>query len=521
MATAKSKVTAPTDEELSQMLEKLEEDTVPAPLGKGIINAKGSKAPIQQAEQDILAELENLGAELPPSRPHTPRVKLSIKHGATTPIASSRTSEEKASVPRRSEDSNRPINIGIIKPERKIESPNSEKKSTNQNSNSNSTVSSGWWGSVFATATAAVKTAEAAMKEIQHNEEAKRWADQVKGNVGALRDIGGQISSRALPTFTNILHTLAPPISSHERLQIHITHDFINYPPLDPLIYSTFSRVMEQVEGGDLLVVQRGHESSFRRTSEIGYTGGSNSWKSGPWWRENSKRRDIGAVKGLVEGTKLVRVSAETYANEYFNSHGGLEKAIQRATQDISESNPVRSSDIFLAVQAIAYDAPVNQFQGSAQIEEECGIVTEKDCCDELILFAIYLHDPVHNITFKTLSQSLPAQWIRWLETISRKLNVSDTSSPPNLKSSFFKKEPEESQDDLPEEIADVIQSGGVDPREWVSEWIEETLCLSTGILAQRYVARRMGVREEDASKAQAKMKQVLRDDDKEASKAS
>ncbi|POS83228.1 hypothetical protein EPUL_003927 [Erysiphe pulchra] len=519
MATTKSKVTAPTDEELSQMLEKLEEDTVPTPLVKGI-NSKGSKALIPQAEQDILAELENLGAELPPSRPHTPRVKLSTKHVATTPIASSRTSEENTSVPRRSGDINRPINIGTTKHDRKIESPKPDKKTlTNQNSNSNSTASSGWWGSVFATATAAVKTAEAAMKEIQQNEEAKRWADQVKGNVGALRDIGGQISSRALPTFTNILHTLAPPISSHERLQIHITHDLINYPPLDPLIYSTFSRVMEQVEGGDLLVVQRGHESTVRRASEIGYTGGSNSWNSGPWWRENSKRRDIGAVKGLVEGTKLVRVSAETYANEYFNSHGGLEKAIQRATQDVSESNPIRSSDIFFAVQAIAYDAPEDLFQGSAQVEEEYGIVTEKDCCDELILFAIYLHDPVHNITFSTLSQSLPAQWIRWLETISKKSNVSDISSPS--KSGFFKKDREEVRDDLPEEIADVIQSGGVDPREWVSEWIEETLSLSTGILAQRYVARRMGVSEKDTSKAKAKMKQVLRNEDEEASKAS
>jgi hypothetical protein len=35
-----------------------------------------------------------------------------------------------------------------------------------------------------------VKTAEAAVKEIQQNEEAKRWAEQVKGNVGALRGFG-------------------------------------------------------------------------------------------------------------------------------------------------------------------------------------------------------------------------------------------------------------------------------------------------------------------------------------------
>ncbi|KAI6250933.1 Maintenance of telomere capping protein 1 [Erysiphe necator] len=509
MATTKPKVSAPTDEELNQMLEKLDEDTAPAPPTKGT-NPKASKPPIRQAEQDILAELENLGAELSSSRPHTPRVKPSIKNTTTTPIASSRTSEDQTSIPRRPGNSNQSISTGNTNSNQRNELVDSEKKPlSNQNpisnSNSNSTSSTGWWGSVFATATAAVKTAEAAMKEIQQNEEAKRWADQVKGNVGALRDIGEQISSRALPTFTNILHTLAPPISSHERLQIHITHDFINYPPLDPLIYLPFSRVMAQVEGGDLLVVQRGHESTARRTSEIGYTGGNNSWSDGPWWRETSKKRDIGAVKGLAEGTKLVRVSAESYANEYFNSHGGLEKAIQRATEDVSESNPVRSSDIFFAVQAIVHDMHKDLFQGSAQVEESDNIV-EEDYYDELILFAIYLHDPVHNITFHTLSQSLPAQWIRWLETTSKKSNISDKSSASSSKSSFFMKEYEECRDNLPEEIADVIQSGGVDPREWVSEWIEETLSLSAGILAQRYVARRMGVSENVTSKAQPKM---------------
>jgi hypothetical protein len=35
-----------------------------------------------------------------------------------------------------------------------------------------------------------MKTAEAAVKEIQQNEEAKKWADQFRGNVGALRGLG-------------------------------------------------------------------------------------------------------------------------------------------------------------------------------------------------------------------------------------------------------------------------------------------------------------------------------------------
>ena len=75
---------------------------------------------------------------------------------------------------------------------------------------------------------------------------------------------GDDLRHRALPTFAEIMHTLAPPISSHERLPIHITHDIVGYPSLDPLIYDVFSRVMSQVEGGDLLVIQRGQESTAR-----------------------------------------------------------------------------------------------------------------------------------------------------------------------------------------------------------------------------------------------------------------
>lgn len=48
----------------------------------------------------------------------------------------------------------------------------------------------GWWGGIFGAASAAVKQAEALAREIQKNEEAQRWAEQVKGNVGALRGLG-------------------------------------------------------------------------------------------------------------------------------------------------------------------------------------------------------------------------------------------------------------------------------------------------------------------------------------------
>jgi hypothetical protein len=91
----------------------------------------------------------------------------------------------------------------------------------------------------------------------------------------------------AIPTFTNLLHHIAPPISSHEQLRIHITHDLQNYPFVDRVVYGVFDRVMQQVEGGDLLVVQRGGGSKPRSSIDTGPFGG------GPWWKAMEKVLDV------------------------------------------------------------------------------------------------------------------------------------------------------------------------------------------------------------------------------------
>jgi hypothetical protein len=238
---------------------------------------------------------------------------------------------------------------------------------------------------------------------------------------------------------------------------------------------------MAQVEGGDLMVIQRGSESTQRAAE--GYRGGGGGWNDGPWWRDTEKR-DLSVVKGLVEGTKLVRVSAETYASEFFAARGGVEQASKQATEGLSESNPVRSSDIFLAIQALTFPSQDDLF-GTSSSGEKSDVEEQKDE-DEQIAFAVYLHDPIHGISFKALSQAFPAKWAEWLD------------APANTEAAG-----EEVQ--LPTEIRQIIETGGVDPREWVSEWMEETINLSVGIVAQRYVARRMGVGEGGLGRGKAR----------------
>ena len=301
----------------------------------------------------------------------------------------------------------------------------------------------------------------------------------------------------AIPTVTSLIHTLAPPISSHERLQIHVTHDLSGYPVVDPLVYSVFSRVMAQVEGGDLLVIQRGQESAPKRGLDLTSYQSASGWRDGPWWRtvNPGTPRSISAIPGSVEATKLSRASAESYATDYFAPRGGIEEAAKQASQVLSESNPVRSSDIFLAIQAISQASSTNLFQAGATTETapQPGVVDVPDAPEGEISFALYLHDPIHGIAFHTISQAVPQKWLDWLDVASptpEDPNAEDANVPIPV---------------VPEEIAEIIENGGVDPREWVAEWIEDSLSLAIGVVAQRYVARRMGVGE--AGSAKGKMR--------------
>lgn len=500
MAAKRAKA-APTDDEFGDLFEGLGDDKAPK---KTTAKPKPGASAKSKAEADILAELESELGEKAPSRPHTPR----IREAAPKPSPAKRTSTntppppvDAPAGPRKSADSARSYHASFTPSATSSEHHEPERKPEPAQPASGG----GWWGGLLSTATAAMKQAEVVVKEIQQNEEAKKWADQVRGNVGALRGIGDELRHRALPTFTNILHTLAPPISSHERLLIHIAHDLVGYPSLDPLIHGVFSRVMAQVEGGDLLVVQRGQEATAGQSAA--------GWRDGPWWRQSDTARDLGIVKGLVEGTKLCRAGAEGYANDYFGATGGIDAARHRAVTPLSESNPVRSSDLFLSVQAIAIPAEKGLFAGSTATEkdkEASGVADTDDGADDMVCFAVFILDPVHEIQYATVSQAIPVKWTRWMDAVVSPLTPSsgaDESFEPDFER-------------VPEEIREIVEAGGVDPREWVAEWIEEALGLSVGIVAQRYVARRMGVGEGGIGKGKQKVEDILQDGGGEAARA-
>ena len=288
----------------------------------------------------------------------------------------------------------------------------------------------------------------------------------------------------------------------------------VGYPSLDPLIYQTFSRVMAQVEGGDLLVIQRGQNSGPKPASETALTVADGGWSDGPWWRHPTDQRNLGVVEGTMEGTKLAQATAESYATEFFAPMGGVEEASGQAIAGMSETNPVRDSHIFLAIQAMGLSNKQDLFtKAHAEAGNEHNT---DDGTSDLVAFAVYLHDPEHKIEYGSVTQSFPRKWVDWMDAPAPKTaSLPEPSSPPTQDKA--ESLPHEVSQDVagpdisprPEEIAEIMREGGADPREWVAEWMEEILSLGVGIVAQRYVARRMGLGQADIGKGKARQQTV------------
>lgn len=175
----------PTSDELLAQFDDLgieqsdKKPAKPAVTATAADNAQGE-------QEDVLAELEKQATQRPSSGPGTPRPSADKTRSAT------RSPRLSAKIERSSEDKSR-LSAEVPRPNAKQEQQMLDTEPAPQEQEQSQGGGGGWWGGFFAVAGAAVKQAEAAVKEIQNNEEAQRWAQQVKGNVGALRDFGKYI----------------------------------------------------------------------------------------------------------------------------------------------------------------------------------------------------------------------------------------------------------------------------------------------------------------------------------------
>lgn len=170
---------------------------------------------------------------------------------------------------------------------------------------------------------------------------------------------------------------------------------------------------------------------------------------------ERSIYNSFERVMEQVEGGSLHIIAKDREGSLETNAISGsvhdARKMSLAAIEDQARDNkagPVeRTSKIYLSLQAFGRSTSITE-KGKEK-------AAENGSDDSDIQILMTLVDPANSITFSSISQSFPSSWIPLsLQTVE----------------------------------------AAMQPREWINEWLEESIQLTAGVIAQRYVARRMGL---------------------------
>jgi Family of unknown function (DUF5427) len=192
-----------------------------------------------------------------------------------------------------------------------------------------------------------------------------------------------------------MINAVAPPIAEHEVIQVWLSHDMRGYEGVESLVYRSLARIMEQVEGGDL-VVNRGNESKPRSSTSS---------------KPISKERNMGAIDGLEPAYKLAVAELEDLVrSDILNMP---KKEAIKGTE-----NPTTYSSVFLRIQPFYSITPPFMTPITKPNGEESTTPARQ------LQFFLYLTDPNHSITHSTVSQVVPGEWLEcwdeyeWVEDL-------------------------------------------------------------------------------------------------------
>ncbi|KAF8213408.1 maintenance of telomere capping protein 1 [Mycena galopus ATCC 62051] len=246
-----------------------------------------------------------------------------------------------------------------------------------------SAAGGGWglgWGNVWSSASSVIQQAKSAVDEqvkyLPKNEQARKWGEGMieYAKTAQLDKLGQDFRRVGLSTLTDILNVVAPPISEHEVIQVWLSHDMKGYEGIEQLVYRALARIMEQVEGGDL-IVNRGNESRPKESLDTA--------------------RDLGAVEGFEAAAKLAQANLDELMK---NNTGATSSKPESSVQ-----TPTTYSHLYLRIQpfltSFAFPTSTSSSEDPAPAPGQ-------------LQFLIYLCDPSHKLTQSTVTQSVPGDWL-------------------------------------------------------------------------------------------------------------
>ncbi|WVW79220.1 hypothetical protein I302_101186 [Kwoniella bestiolae CBS 10118] len=223
-------------------------------------------------------------------------------------------------------------------------------------------------------------------------------------------------------TLTSILDTVAPPISAHETLELWLSHPMTGYGGVEGVIYRAWVRILEQTESGELIIVWSPPEKESPSAEKEGEG-------------EDGEGRSINPIEGWEKAWELAKREIE-------GVKGREERVPKGRNKSPNPQVPVTTVPIFLHLQPILAPLPYPE----PPIHPSSGADAQPS---KHLYFLLTLQDPQHSLSFTTVTQPSPSDWME----------------------------------------VEYEQS------EWVEERLVEILRTGVEVIAQDYVATRMGLK--------------------------
>lgn len=292
-----------------------------------------------------------------------------------------------------------------------------------------------------------------------------------------INKVGGLFSS-FVSTINEQIKNTTQTINSHDEvLKIFIINDELkNFNYIDYLIYNKFHKVVNQVEGSiDLEIINSKNFSKLLNILDLtSLTNNDNDLKpkSVEFFRGNALDAEKLSFANIDDGIKtLMQIKKKEKAEKESAKQEQNEEAQEHPEQQQEQKGNV--SHIFLTILPIIQDRSIPTY--SSNFEE---IVKIDETSTESFQFLITLKDLEHKFSIVTKSQPFPLKWAQWLTTNTIQGKNENTTTDKQ-------KQEEKTQED---------DEDGIEPADWVKDWIKDGLALSFGVLAQSYVTKRMGL---------------------------
>ncbi|KAJ4476713.1 maintenance of telomere capping protein 1 [Lentinula aciculospora] len=389
MSSSKSKT---KQEEALQLLDDLDSFT---PI-ESVAPSGSATAPAPESETEVLAFLDEITQKS--SEPTRPTTAYLERPASRTGVSTLRKSTERVKLGGSS------LSAGAsTSPSRSGTPPTAYRTSSEPASESTISPAAGsWgWGSVWTTASAALQQARTVVdeqvKNLPNNEQAKKWSEGVKeyAKTHQLDKLGQDFKRVGLSTLTDILNVVAPPISEHEVIQIWLSHDMNGYDGVENLVFRAMTRVLEQVEGGEL-IVDRGEQS--RPKDDAG-----------------SAARDLNTVEGYEAAVKLSQANLDELIKI---KDSALKAKVEKSS---TLQSPTSYSYLYLRVQPYFTSYSVPSISALASTD---GSAPSEQSKQQHLQFLLYLSDPDHNLIHSTITQAVPGAWLgiwddyEWVEDL-------------------------------------------------------------------------------------------------------